>query len=241
MRNNRGAPANDEPTASPAATGRRIGRRKVVGAITAGLVVVLGGGAVVTSRVASNDEGAGPQRRPAGSPVPGTSPSPPGLTAASPSATAAVAADAVPRTDRQRTVEMQGQAAKASRDGTLVHRSKPGGKSAPVVPDYLLTVQNFGDMRTKRATLRVVSARADLTGQRELAWVVGAGEPVGGAQCTQKIQLSNNPKPKVRPSLLICWRTSAKRSAYTVAVDLNRAPSKAASVAALNEAWARLR
>nr|WP_296066519.1 hypothetical protein [uncultured Actinoplanes sp.] len=210
-------------------------------ALTAGLVVILGGAAVVAShdRDAESDARPGSSVAPASASAPASSPASASAPASSP-ATATASADAARRTNRDRTTEMQGQAARAAREGTLIRRSRPDRNSAPLVPDYLLNVENFGDIRTKKATLRVVSARADLSGQRELAWVADEGEPVGGAHCTQKIQLSNNPKPKVRPSLLICWRTSAERSAYTVAVDLNRTPSKAASVAALDKAWSEL-
>jgi hypothetical protein len=89
-------------------------------------------------------------------------------------------------------------------------------------------------------TLKVASAPLDLTGYRELAWVRG-GERHGAATCTQKITVSPDVPPKVKPTLLICWRTSAKKSAYTVAVDFQGHPSATESVAALTKAWAAIR
>jgi hypothetical protein len=44
----------------------------------------------------------------------------------------------------------------------------------------------------------------DLTDQRELAWIADKGERVSDAWCIIKIQLSNNPKPRIRPTLLVC-------------------------------------
>jgi hypothetical protein len=64
---------------------------------------------------------------------------------------------------------------------------------------------------------------------------------VGNVNCTQKIRLSANVKPKERPTLLICWRTSAQKSVYTVAVKRDGQPSQAKSVAAIDKEWARLR
>ena len=89
--------------------------------------------------------------------------------------------------------------------------------------------------------MRVVSARQDLTGYRELGWVTAEREQVGdGVQCTQRIQLSPDSPAKVRPTLLLCWRTSAARSAYTVAVDFKGKPSVQESVAEINKAWSKL-
>jgi hypothetical protein len=80
----------------------------------------------------------------------------------------------------------------------------------------------------------------DLTGYRELAWV-REGKPVGEATCTKTIAVSANVPPKEKPTLLICWRTSAQKSAYTVAVDFDTPPSEAKSVAELGKAWAAIR
>ncbi|MBG0560167.1 hypothetical protein [Actinoplanes aureus] len=101
-----------------------------------------------------------------------------------------------------------------------------------------LQITNSGNIKKDRSTMRVVSARGDLTGQRELAWVAGKGEPVGnGVSCTQRIRLQNNKKAGVRENLLLCWRLSAERSVYTVAVDLDGNPSRRKSVAAILKRW----
>lgn len=88
--------------------------------------------------------------------------------------------------------------------------------------------------------LKIASARADLTGYRELGWIVGKGEKVGNAHCTKKIKLSADEAVREHPTLLICWRTSAQKSVYTVAVKINGVPSKKLSAAAIGKEWARL-
>jgi hypothetical protein len=86
-------------------------------------------------------------------------------------------------------------------------------------------------------TIRVVSARGDLTGQRELRWVAGGVEPYRNAKCTQRFQLGNNPKPARKANLLLCWRTSAEKSVITILVDPDGKPSKAKAVRELDKKW----
>lgn len=103
-----------------------------------------------------------------------------------------------------------------------------------------VSVISIGSLSIQHHTLRVVSARADLTGQRELAWVADSGYRVGTARCTQNFRLPPGTPARVRPTMLICWRTSAARSVYTVAVDIDRPPSAPASVAAIDRVWSTL-
>ncbi|GLZ01700.1 hypothetical protein [Actinoplanes sp. NBRC 103695] len=106
---------------------------------------------------------------------------------------------------------------------------------------------NEADVTVKKVpvpagTLQVVSAPQDLTGKRELAWVQGQkGEKVGAAACTQSITLAEGVPPKKRDTLLICWRISAAKSVYTIAIDPKGKPSAARSVAELNRVWSALR
>jgi hypothetical protein len=104
------------------------------------------------------------------------------------------------------------------------------------IGDLTVTSRQRGDR-----TLRIVSARGDLSGQRELSWVADKGRRQGSARCSQTIRLSPDVAPERRPTLLLCWRTSAKRSVYTVMVDLHGRPSVRQSVAAIDTAWAKLR
>jgi hypothetical protein len=89
-------------------------------------------------------------------------------------------------------------------------------------------------------TLKVVSARADLTGYQELSWVADKGTKSGDARCTQKIRLSAQTPAAVRPTLLLCWRTSAQRSVYTLAVVPKGRPTTSISTDILAKEWRRL-
>jgi hypothetical protein len=103
-----------------------------------------------------------------------------------------------------------------------------------------LTVTNSGSMAKDHHTLRVVSAPTDLSGQRELAWAADSGHPVGAARCTQNFRIGASAAPRVRPTMLLCWRTSPDRSVYTIAVDVDHPPSERASVTTINEVWSKL-
>jgi hypothetical protein len=92
----------------------------------------------------------------------------------------------------------------------------------------------------QRRYIKVASSNQDLTGYRELAWVRN-GKPVGDATCTKSITLSADESPRERPTLLICWKTSVAKSVYTVAVDFDKPPAEAASVAELDKTWAAMR
>jgi hypothetical protein len=109
----------------------------------------------------------------------------------------------------------------------------------PAAPGEV-AVTDHGSVQQDGKTLRIVTARKDLTGYDELAWVADDGTKVGNARCSQKFRLSNEEAPEERPTLLLCWRTSEKKSVYTVAVDVKKRPSKAESVAAIDRAWSRL-
>jgi hypothetical protein len=87
--------------------------------------------------------------------------------------------------------------------------------------------------------LRVSTSRQNLANYQELAWARD-GKKFGDATCTQTITLSPDTPPKVKPTLLLCWRTSARKSVYTIAVDFKKPPAKEVSVAALDKAWAKM-
>lgn len=121
--------------------------------------------------------------------------------------------------------------------GTTVRRPLPAdGREAP----RDLRVVNTGSLRQDGKSLRVVTARSDLTGQRELRWVADKGKPVGRARCSQNVKASQDTPAQVRPTLLFCWRTSSAKSVFTVAVVLKGRPDPAESVAKLNAAWNKL-
>jgi hypothetical protein len=126
----------------------------------------------------------------------------------------------------------------AAEDGVEVQRPLPAATAAGALED--LTVTDSGSLREDRGTLRVVSAHGDLTGYKELAWVADDGDAVGFARCSQTFRFAGNAKPARKPNLLVCWRTSAAKSVYTVMVDLDGRPSKQDSVAALAKRWSAM-
>ena len=102
------------------------------------------------------------------------------------------------------------------------------------------SVKSTGSVKEGR-TMRIITAKGDLTGQRELAWVAGGVTRVGPVSCSQTFQLANEEKPSKKPSLLVCWRTSRTRSVATVAVNLRGKPSQADSVKVIDREWRKLR
>ena len=218
----------------------------------AGLAVVLGSAAyLVTAQVAGDDDtvvrdtGALAPLTPAETATesPAASATPTGARPATSATSAPSAAkqstSPTPAATRTRTraemiEEVKGTAAKANN----VRRPLP--QPATTVAGKDVTVTETGSLNKDGATLRVVSARADLTGQRELALVGDAGQPVGDARCTQSVRFTAGGTPVEKPSLMICWRTSAGRSVYTVAVVKQGRPSAETSVAAISKQWAKL-
>jgi hypothetical protein len=225
---------------------RRIRHRKQVVA-GLGLAAVLGGGAIYATQtlthgpdsIAPHAEGPAPMASvgsvSSGAVAPASRPPSSPAPAAGTSSPVAPSAPADPQSANERVAAARSAAAK---DGIPVQRPVPQVTAAAVVPD--LKVTNFGSLRRDRKTLRVVSGRGDLTGQRELAWVADDGVPVGDARCGQNFRFANHAKPARKPNLLLCWRTSADKSVFTVMVDVSGHPSKRDSVAALDKQWNRL-
>jgi len=89
----------------------------------------------------------------------------------------------------------------------------------------------------QRRTIRVVVGRTDLTGKLELAWVADAGHKVGDAHCTQNFRFAEGAPAGVRPTMLMCWRTSPTLSAYSLTIDFDHRPKDSDGVAALEAAW----
>ncbi|WP_203828223.1 hypothetical protein [Actinoplanes palleronii] len=111
----------------------------------------------------------------------------------------------------------------------------PGPQRATSVLDSVRMTQR-GSLKSG-GIIRVVSARGDLSGQRELRWVAGGVKPYRNADCTQTFQLGNNPKAERKKNLLLCWRTSTEKSVVTVLVDPKGKPSRAKAVRELNKKW----
>ena len=238
---------NPEHDDRPRTTGRR---RKLAVAGAVGLAAVLGGGAFLAT-----DRLTGAEERPVATGAEAVLPtasaaSQPAASrpAAGPAPSASVRADRAPASPRGKmtTAPAVGKSTqeriKAAREaarkaGHPVQRPVPRAAMAAARD---VTVTTSGTLRTDRGTMRVVSGRGDLTGYRELGWVADGGEVVGAARCSQTFRFADQAEPTRKPNLLVCWRTSAAKSVYTVTVDLDGKPSKQKSVAALDAQWAKM-
>lgn len=142
-----------------------------------------------------------------------------------------------PTPSQSMTVDERIKAARAAaaKDGHPVQRAltpAPGIQAASDVVER--------NEKVKNGSLRIITARSDLTGQRELMWAADKGKRVGEAMCTQNFKFANNQTPSIRQNMLLCWHTSPKRSVATVLVDYGGHPSAAKSTAIIRREWAEL-
>ena len=199
------------------------GRRKQVAVAAVGLTALLGVGTyMITAQVVDGHHtttaqpaGATPAGQGKGEANPGPSPAP----------------------SQSMTVDERVKAAReaAAKDGYTVKRPLT---PAPGVREPTDLVER--NEKVKNGALRIITARSDLTGQRALLWAADKGKRYGKTSCTQNFKFSNNETPAVRPTLLLCWRTSANRSVATALVDYGGHPSVSKSLAIIDREWARL-
>ncbi|MDI6101611.1 hypothetical protein QLQ12_23605 [Actinoplanes sp. NEAU-A12] len=89
-------------------------------------------------------------------------------------------------------------------------------------------------------SIRIMSARRDMSGERPLTLAADDGEPAGdGVRCTSEIRHEAD-VPSAAPATLLCWRTSASRSVITVASASEDDSLTAESVEVITREWARL-
>jgi hypothetical protein len=251
-------PGDDGVHRSTPAGRPRVGRRQaVVGVI--GLAAVLGGGSyLLTTHLTSGNNSTATSGAGALGTFGGPTPDSPDVSPAAPSAvvstdapdamspTPTLASAAV--TTRPATAptvkpaattnpaavkkEVQDAREKAEKDGVSLQRplSAKGGS----VQDLSTRTEKTGE-----GTIRITTAKGDLTGQQDQLMAADGGTPVGQARCTQRLHFSNAGARKI-PTILLCWRTSASRSVVTLAVSRNGKPSEDASTAVIDREWARL-
>ncbi|WP_148308129.1 hypothetical protein [Actinoplanes friuliensis] len=224
---------------------RRNRRRKQVIIGVVGLAVLGAGSALVTSQVADNS-GTKTRDAAASLPLQTTDSQSSGSVAPSSAAERSDAESAAPSQQPSETVSVASKTRQeeidalrklAANKDSDVTRPLPPAAGGYQVPEGEVKLRTYGSVRTTGETLKVYSAKDDLTGQKELAWVADGGESVGDARCTQKIRVSPDAPAKERPTLLLCWRTSETKSVYTVSVSVHGVPSKKKSVAAITKEW----
>jgi hypothetical protein len=226
--------------------GRR--RRLAVAGVVA-LAAVLGGGAyLITDRVTRQPGTEAEQPlEPAVVPASEPAPSEPGETTGTPSPKPTIStknavkqsytASPVPTPSGSMSVDEQIRVAQeaAAREG---HPVAPALTTAPGL--HAADAVRERNENRPNGSLRVVSARSDLTGQREMLWAADHGKRYGDVTCTQNFHFSNNTTPKVRPNMLLCWRTSDRKSVLTVLIDRGGHPSTAESIETIDREWATL-
>ena len=100
-----------------------------------------------------------------------------------------------------------------------------------------MTVTVTNRSGTDGSAIRVVSARYDLTGRWELLAAADRGELVDGARCTRNLRAGTAAPPEVRPSMLLCWRTTANKSVVAIAINKTRPPSAGVSATVVDQEW----
>jgi len=243
-------------------TAGRSGGRRRAAAGALGFAALLGAGAYLMSGQVADRNGSTERRdvEAIGGLAPSTLPEPSASVSAVPadSASAAVsagssppasaatkapgerkspAADRKPAADSKKVrKEIRRARAAAAKDGHPLQRAltPKEGKAAAA------GVVNQRNETTPEGTLRVLTARHDLSGQRELLMAADEGFAVGAARCTQRFRFSAGDQGRERPTMMLCWRTSANRSVVTLAVAKKGRPSAASSAVVINREWSRL-
>ena len=134
--------------------------------------------------------------------------------------------------------EINAARAKAAREGYPLQRPLATPSQAPVRNAQSL-VEETREL-DGGGTMRIISAKYDLSGQRERRWAADEGKPVGGARCTQNFRFAEGGKASVRPTMLLCWRTSEARSVVVLTVVKAGSPPVTKSVNALDTQWGKL-
>lgn len=121
-----------------------------------------------------------------------------------------------PQNDATQTPTWRNQATRAGAGATVVGRTYGGP--------------------TPARTVRIVAGRRDLTGTLELAWRADAGHPVGKATCTNNVTIGEI--TKVRPTVMLCWRTTSAFSVYSLIIDpKSKGVLDTDGAAAVDAAW----
>ncbi len=220
-------------------TERRPGRRrhttaKVAGAVT--LLAALGGTAyAVTSQLTEKDPATGGPTAAAERPLAAAPASP----AATPPANVTKPWQSM-SPDEQKQVRERIDAAREAMAKKGVKLTRPLEAKPHPGATGEATTSTSGSLN-KDGITRVTTAKYDLTGQKDLLWAADGGKKVGPASCTQKFRFSRDAPAQERSTMLMCWRTSAKKSVVTVTVEKTGRPSVKSNLEVLSREWAKLK
>jgi hypothetical protein len=130
--------------------------------------------------------------------------------------------------------KVQAARAAAERDGRPLQRPLTPKAGAASVAAIARTE------KTSTGSVRITTAKGDLTGQGDRLMAADRGWAVGRSRCTQTVRFSDNAAARTIPTLLLCWRTSAARSVVTLAVVKTGKASAASSAALIDREWTKL-
>jgi hypothetical protein len=263
MEGSMGIPKHEEPTPAPedGMPERRNTRRKWMALRMTGVAAVLAVGAFLVAQTHDARRESLPEPKPlrtasemvpatatSGGPAPASAApavsesslaSSPGATAESETGQTDTGGVRAPKKRSANDVreEINKARARAKADGIELQRPLTAkGKSEMTDGSY-----SQWNESTKNGSVRVTTAGHDLTDSSDLLPAGDGGKPVGdGVKCTNRVRFSQDAAPTTRPTLLVCWRTSSKRSVVTMMATPNGEPSAAANVSIINREWAKL-
>jgi hypothetical protein len=225
----------------------RARKRRRLGGIAAAAVVVLGVGSYGLTSWINGQQATAPGDTGALAPIVtgDPSPAPPFPTTVTPSRPSAPAPRLGPGTKaavRQSTRPSptptpppvsDAEMADAQVSRLLKPRPQASGIGIAATTDDRVSVRN--ETTPDGANVRILSARYDITERWRLLYAADLGQPRGLARCTQNFRTDEEQLGRVRPGLLLCWRTSAGRSVVTVATGR---PQEVYSLGVLEREWA---
>ncbi|WP_436527530.1 hypothetical protein [Actinoplanes sp. HUAS TT8] len=202
-------------------------RRQVVIGVT-GALALLAGAYLLTTQVMEADQDTLPE--PAALAPLTTAATTPGIDG--------TGLSAVPGNLRASRTTHPAQAAKRAPSPTPSVLASAPSATAAAFPQAMVTRR----VETVRnGTVRVSSARFDLTGQSDLLLAADAGHDEGdGVRCTSRVRFAASEPVTDRDGLLLCWRTSDDRSVVTMAVAAQGAPDPQDSILIIDQEWATL-
>ena len=113
-------------------------------------------------------------------------------------------------------------------------------RAQAAAPGAIVVGRAYGSAQVRRQ-IRVVAGRADLAGKLEFAWAADSGRTLhsslGTAHCTQNLILVARSNASVRPTAMLCWRTTSALSVYSFVIDFDHHPTTAGGVAVLDATW----
>lgn len=216
-------------SAAAIAPRRGLRRRQLVAGAT-GAVAVIAGAYVLTTRLMESDQETLPE----------------------PAALAPLTTAATPGIDGTGLYAVPGnlQASRATRPAQTAKRAPSPTPS--FLPSVVASPSETAAARlhamvmrrietVRNGTVRVSSARFDLTGQSDLTLAADEGHAErDGVRCTNRVRFSPDEPAATRNSLLLCWRTSGDRSVVTMAVAARGRPDPEDSIGIIEQEWAAL-